>query len=258
MEKYKEIFDLILETIIQNSTYPRETVLARFERFKHFDFESFDDHYLYQVLAYIPFYAGMKSKTVTNKIGTIKGYFSDYKAVARYTSSDINEIITDPKMIRHPAKIGAAIINAKKVESIVHLHGSFKAYLGSLHFNRSQEDLEKAATTLMQTFSYLGPATVHHFLTDIGAKTIKPDRVILRVFSRLKLIEDVSQIDKARRVSNLFVEATGYSHRYVDIVIVKLGHVEDDIDLGLPQGICLENGPRCNKCLVVRHCFYKH
>jgi DNA-3-methyladenine glycosylase I len=258
MKKYKEIFDHILETIIQNSAYPRETVHGRFERFKHFDFESFDDYYLYQVLAYIPFYAGMKSKTVTNKIDAIKGYFSDYKAVARYTSSDINKIMTDPKMIRHPVKIGAAIINAKKVEDIVQRHGSFKAYLESLHFNRSQKDLENAATTLMQKFSYLGPATVHHFLMEIGAKTIKPDRVIMRVFSRLKLIGDVSQTDEARRVSNLFVEATGDSHRYVDIVIVKLGHVEDDLDLGLPQGICLENGPRCNQCLVIKHCFYKH
>lgn len=258
MEKYKEIFDLILETIIRNSTYPRETVLSRFERFKHFDFESFDDHYLYQVLAYIPFYAGMRSKTVTNKINTIKRYFSDYETVARYTSADINRIMMDPKMIRHPVKIGAAIINAKTVESIVQRHGSFKAYLGSLHFNRSQEDLEKAAVTLMQTFSYLGPATVHHFLTDIGAKTIKPDRVIMRVFSRLKLIGNISQMDEARRVSNLFVHTTGYSHRYVDIVIAKLGHIEDDIDLGLRQGICLENGPRCNKCLVAKHCFYKH
>ncbi len=52
MGKHKEIFDLILETIIRNSNYSRETVLGRFERFKHFDFEIFDDKYLYQVLAY--------------------------------------------------------------------------------------------------------------------------------------------------------------------------------------------------------------
>jgi hypothetical protein len=31
MEKYKEIFDLILETIIQNSRYSREKVLSRFD-----------------------------------------------------------------------------------------------------------------------------------------------------------------------------------------------------------------------------------
>ena len=257
MGKYKDIFDLTLETIIKNSNYSRETVLSRFERFKHFDFDAFDDNYLYQVLAYIPFYAGMKSKTVTSKIDTIKGYFPDYKTVARYDESDFNKILTDPKMIRHPVKIRSAISNAKIVEAITKRHGSFKSYLGSLNFNRSPEDLEKAATILRNTFSYMGEATVHHFLTDIGAKTIKPDRVIMRVLSRLQLVRNENCLDDARQVCNKFAEETGYSHRYVDIVMVKFGHIEDDMDIGLPKGICLENEPGCTKCLVLKYCFYK-
>lgn len=257
MEKYKEIFALILETIIHNSTYPRERVLSRFDRFKHFDFESFDDRYLYQALAYIPFYAGMKSKTVTNKVETIKAYFSDYESVARYDETDVRRMLADPKMLRHPGKIKAAMTNAKTVAALAKRHRSFKNYMQSLNFNRSQEDLEKAATTLKKTFSYLGDATVHHFLTEIGAKTIKPDRVIMRLLTRLKLVPHEGELDMARLVCNRFVEATGYSHRYVDIVMVKLGHVEDDIDIGLSQGVCLENAPKCSECLVIKHCFYR-
>lgn len=257
VKNYNELFGLIIETIIRNSNYSREMVLSKFDRFKHFDFETFDDQYLYQVLAYIPFYAGMKARTVTNKIDTIKGYFPDYKTVTRYDDFFIKKILSDTHMIRHPAKIKAAIANAKTVEVIAKQYGSFKKYLRSLNFNRSPEDLEKAADNLKNTFSYLGEATVHHFLTDIGAKTIKPDRVIMRVFSRLRLVENESCLEEARQVCNRFVEETGYSHRYIDIVIVKLGHIEDDLDIGLLQGICLEKEPNCSKCLLVSHCYYK-
>ena len=75
----KRIFDLALDTLIQNSNYPREKVLNRLDNFKNLNFELFDDRYLYQVLAYIPFYAGMKAKTVSGKIDIIKSYFSDYE-----------------------------------------------------------------------------------------------------------------------------------------------------------------------------------
>lgn len=257
MNNYKKIFDLALDTIIQNSVYSRDKVLSRFDRFQHFDFEAFDDQYLYQVLAYIPFYAGMKSKTVTSKIDTIKSYFPNYESVAAYDEPFIKRIMSDQKMIKHEGKIRAAVTNARKVKELVTRHGSFKKYLTSLNFNRSTDDLERAATILRKTFSYMGEVTVHHFLTDIGAKTIKPDRVIMRVFSRLKLVENESCIDPARMVCNRFVEETGLSHRYIDIVLVKLGHVEDDLDIGLKQGICLETSPSCSKCLLRPNCYYQ-
>lgn len=257
MDDYKKIFNLALDTIIQNSVYSREKVLSRFDRFKKFDFEAFDDQYLYQVLAYIPFYAGMKSKTVTSKIDTIKSYFPNYESVAAYNKPFINKIMSDSKMIKHEAKIRAAVTNARTVKELVNRHGSFKKYLTSLNFNRSTEDLERAATILRKTFAYMGEVTIHHFLTDIGAKTIKPDRVIMRVFTRLKLVENKNCIDTAQKVCNRFVEETGLSHRYIDIVLAKLGQIEDDLDIGLNQGICLETSPSCIKCLLRPNCYYK-
>lgn len=257
MTDYKAIFTAVLETIIKNSTYPREKVLSRFEPFKHFDFESFDDRYLYQVLAYIPFFAGMKAMTVARKIPTIKEYFPDYETVAGYDEAKIQQMLSDPKMLRHPGKVRAGVANAITVAKLVGQHGSFKDYLRSLNFNRSQADLEKAAKTLINTFSYMGEATAHHFLTDIGAKTIKPDRVIMRILTRLKMVPNENALDEARLVCNRFVEATGNCHRYVDIVMVKLGHIEDDLDIGLPHGICLEHAPHCHRCLVRPYCFYQ-
>jgi len=257
MGKYKKVFDSALDTIIQNSTYSKDKVLSRFERFKHFDFDSFDDKYLYQSLAYIPFYAGMKAKTVSSKIDTIIKYFPNYESVADYDESFIDKIMSDPKMIKHEGKVRAAIRNARTVNKLVSIHGSFKGYLTTLHFNRSSEDLERAANILRKTFDYMGEVTIHHFLTDIGAKTIKPDRAIMRVLTRLKLVDNIHMIDEARNICNCIVEDTGFSHRYIDIVLVNLGQVEDSIDIGLPHGICLENSPSCSKCLLSSICYYK-
>lgn len=160
-------------------------------------------------------------------------------------------------MIRHEGKTRAAIKNAVTVGALVARHGSFKNYLVSLNFNRSADDLENAAVILQKTFAYMGGVTVHHFLTDMCARTVKPDRVIMRVLNRLKLVENKNCIDAARKVCNRFVEETGLSHRYIDIVLVKLGHLEDDLDIGLNSGICLETAPVCSKCLLRPHCFYK-
>jgi DNA-3-methyladenine glycosylase I len=198
----------------------------------------------------------MKAMTVARKIPAIKAYFPDYESVSRYDDAKIQQILGDPNMLRHPGKIRAGVANAQTVARLVKQSGSFKNYLRSLNFNRSQADLEKAAKTLINTFAYMGEATAHHFLTDIGAKTIKPDRVIMRILTRLRLVPHENALDEARLVCNRFVEATGYCHRYVDIVMVKLGHIEDDLDIGLPHGICLEHAPYCSCCLVRPYCYY--
>ena len=257
MSLYREIFEGALETIITNSRYSRETVLSRFEPFNHFNFEKLDEKRLYQILAWIPFFANVKSTIVAAKNNTIFACFPDYITVARYGADDLERICDALSSIRHHRrKIEAAFANAKTVERLVSKHGSFKAFLRSLNFNRSEQDLERAAKILSGMFNYLGPVTVHHFLTEIGANTIKPDLVIMREFTRLGLVKDETCIDEARHVCNHIAEETGLSHRYVDIVLVKLGHMGDDLDIGLTKGICLERNPQCNQCRLLKYCTY--
>ena len=239
MLNYSEMFNLIRETIIKNSKYSKEIVLERFKRFEEFNFEEFDETYLFQVLSYVPFYSGFKAKTVTDRIETIKHYFSDYRRVADYDDDMIDKIMNDPKMIKNKAKINAVVYNAKKVVWLADKYGSFKNYLTQLKFNESERNLEKAAQGLQNTFKMLGEVTSHHFLTDIGAKTIKPDRVIMRILTRLNLVSGLQAFDEAREVCNSIVVETGFSHRYVDIVMVKMGHEDDDLDTGIGHGICL-------------------
>ncbi|MDD3270164.1 MAG: hypothetical protein PHX14_12670, partial [Syntrophomonadaceae bacterium] len=81
--------------------------------------------------------------------------------------------------------------------------------------------------------------------------------VIMRVLTRLNLVEDELCFEAARNICNKIVEETGYSHRYVDIVIVKFGHRKDDMDTGIVNGICLEDIPKCIKCLLTEHCHFE-
>lgn len=257
MSNYKEIFDSILSTIINNSRYPKEVVLSRFKRFMKFNFDDFDEEYLYSVLAYVPFYAGMDSKIVTDKRGRILEYFNDYRIVANYNDEMVSIMLSDPNMIKHEGKIRANIYNAGRVVELSKKYGSFKNYLISLNFNKDANSLEIAAAKLQNEFKWLGDVTVHHFLTDIGANTIKPDRVIMRVLTRLNLIGGENNFEQARNVCNDFVLETGYSHRYIDIVMVKFGHRKDDMDTGIIDGICLEDNPKCNLCSVKKYCSYQ-
>jgi|GEM_PF-853020 len=256
MSQLADIFNAVRETLIRNSHYSREQVLNRLERWNHINFSDFDDRALYAVLAYIPFYSGMKAKTVTEKLPAIQKYFPDYDTVAAYDEGMIQRIMSDPEMVRNADKIRATISNARKAQELARCYGSFKDYLASFDFDDSERKLEQTAHTLQRTFAYLGPATVHHFLTDIGAKTIKPDRVIMRVLYRLGLVPNVQALDEARRICGAMAEETSFSHRYVDMVLVKFGHVVDDIDLGIGTGICLEANPQCQRCLVQTHCRY--
>lgn len=95
-------------------------------------------------------------------------------------------------------------------------------------------------------FSYLGGITVYHFLTDIGLKVLKPDRVICRIFKRLGLIENENQLLKTVIHGRKMAEQTQLDIGYIDIVLVAYGQEQSEA-FGIDKGICLSK-PRCEYC----------
>src|SRR5690606_16062988 len=136
---------------------------------------------------------------------------------------EIAEIVEDKKMIRNERKIRACIENAKTFKEIITKFGSFQNYLNHFEANKSFENLILLKEELEHRFEYLGCITVYHFLTDLGFNVLKPDRVIMRIFKRLGLIEHENQFLKAVIQGRKFSEATGYPIRYIDITFVKYG-----------------------------------
>lgn len=85
-------------------------------------------------------------------------------------------------------------------------------------------------------------------------QVLKPDRVIMRMFQRLGLIENSGQLLKSVIVGRKLAEANELPIRYIDIVQVAYGQSQST-QFEIDKGICL-NKPRCEICRVSSMCNY--
>jgi DNA-3-methyladenine glycosylase I len=261
MKDYKTIFDNVESTIVNEGsrTLPTARILENLEKYKRVGDRPFSDADYYWALVRVVFYAGFKAATVDARINSIRQHFPDYEAVAGYDNSKIDEILSDPDMIKHEGKVRACVNNARTFKSIISSYGSFQRYIESFGAKDSFENLMRLRKELKQQFDYLSKITAYHFLTIIGMPVLKPDRVIRRIFHRLGFIEsdDESEGNLLKTVlqGHKFAQATGHPLRYVDIVFVAYGQMKFE-NFGLNKGICLQENPRCTVCGVRDYCDY--
>jgi len=256
MTNYKNIFDKAEKSLREYSKLSEDTFEQHFGRFKGFGNKSRTDRKYFEMLVLIIFYSGFKASTIESKEHVILNHLADCNAVGQYSDQDMTRILSDPEMIRNRRKIEACISNAKVFNAIVTDHGSFRKYLDSFHADDSFENLLLLKEELEYRFEYLGGTTVYHFLTDLGYNVLKPDRVILRIFKRLGLIENEKQLLKTVIIGRKFAKATGHPIRYIDIIFVKYGQQGGSEYFGLQNGICLEKNPDCSSCGMIENCGY--
>lgn len=246
--QYKDVFKKIEETLMREGAreLSMEKIQEQLKQYKEITFNYRSDAEYYKLMVLVVFYSGFKAQTVTSKRNIILGHFSDWKNVANYTEEDVQRIMSDPQMISNENKIRACINNAQAINQIVNQFESVHQYINGFNPNDSAENLLLLKEDLESRFSYLGKITVYHFMTDIGLNVLKPDRVICRIFKRLGLIDNENQLLSTVLQGRKFQQHTGYSIRYIDIVLVAYGQVEFS-DLGIKKGICLTQ-PRCEIC----------
>ncbi len=257
MKDYKTIFEKVESALVRagSQNLSADKIRANLAEFKHLEGKIFSDADYYWILVYVVFYAGFRAATVNAKLGVIRKHFPDYGTVAGYDESKVDEILSDPGMIRNRRKVEACIENAKVFKSIISEYGSFQAYIDSFAPTTSFENLMLLKEELEYRFKGLGRITTYHVLTDIGLPVLKPDRVICRIFQRLGFIESDEQLLKTVIQGRKFAQATGHPIRYIDIVFVAYGQVESK-EFGLASGICLEQNPLCSICGVTDYCNY--
>jgi DNA-3-methyladenine glycosylase I len=180
--------------------------------------------------------------------------------VADYDEAKLKQILADPDMIKFEDKAKANIQNAREFKKIIKHFGSFHDFVGSFNAQGSSGNWVKLKDDLRGRFARMGLITPYHFMMDIGLPVMKPDRVVARIFYRLRLIprEKIkydSDAEAVVRQGEQFATATGHPIRYIDIVFVCYGQVRS-IDIGLAQGICLGDKPRCKVCKVTNDCNY--
>lgn len=260
MKDYKSIFELIESSLMSEGSkhLPLETIRTNLGWFKQLEGKRFSDEEYYRILVDVIFYSGFRAATVNSKIDIIHGHFPKYEIVANYEENEINKILADKGMIKNRRKIVACIENAKTIRSIVQKHGSFQVYIESFNPRESFENLLGLKEDLENSFLGLGKITSYHFLTDIGLRVLKPDRVICRIFERLDLIKNRNKYLEAIIQGRKFAEATGHPIRYIDIVFVAFGQVQSK-EFGIERGICLETNPACHLCQAKNFCnYYSH
>lgn len=256
MYEYEKVFRAFENGLLNygSEKKPRDEIQAQIDKFKTFEARTLSDKQYFEILVFVAFYSGFKAATVTSKSKVIRKHFPNWEIVADYNSEDIDRILNDPHMIKNRSKITACVNNARTIKKLVEKYGSFKNYLDSFDALSSFENLILLKEELEAKFSYLGGITVYHFLTDIGMPVLKPDRVICRIFERLGLIENSSQLLKTVIQGRKFSEATKLPIRYIDIVFVAYGQAQSK-EFGIDKGICLKN-PRCDLCEVRKYCHY--
>lgn len=251
-EKLCRIFQRTKETLVKNSKYTSVEFDKEFDSYKHYQNKNMEDNDYYKILVDIIFYSGFKASTVDKYLDTIHAYFSDYKVAMNYSDEQAEQIKNDSKMIKNKAKIYACIKNAIKIAEIVKEHKSVAKYIKSFEPEKSDEGLIKLKKSLERDFSFLGGVTSYHFMTDIGLNVLKPDRVISRIFYRLGLIKDENDLFETVKVGRAFSVATGLPVRYIDIIFVTYGQLNQE----KIECICSEKNPKCKICGIIEDCKY--
>jgi len=257
MKEYKTIFERIETALLEEGSknLPKEKIQEELNQFKHFDGRTYSNDEYFSKLVEVIFYSGFRAATVTAKLDIIHAHFPNFEIVAKYSLPEIENIMTDSRMICNRHKIGACVDNAKVFQEILSIYGSFQEYVESFDALASFENLMLLKEELEYKFVGIGKITTYHYLTAIGMPVLKPDRVICRIFKRLGLIENEQQRLKTVIQGRKFSQATGLPIRYIDIVLVAYGQVQS-IEFGIERGICLEKNPLCNLCSVKEFCNY--
>ena len=123
-----------------------------------------DNGYLEQMTKAI-FQAGFSWKVVHNKWPNFRRAFHDFDIgkVAAYDDRDLDRLISDEGIVRNGRKIAATIDNARKLQRIIHEHGSVHSYLRSMDawpYAQRREEISKR-------FKGIGPTGVFTFLWSV-------------------------------------------------------------------------------------------
>lgn len=154
----------------------------------------------------------------------------------------------NPQIIHNKRKMRDCIVNAGNIKKMSEKFGSFGEFL-----NKNQKTPTILKGELMK-FGSIGPAVVLDYLKNIGMDFIKPDVHILRVFSRLGLIDSEVSFYPAINAAESFKLATAERLSVIDAVFWMYGSGGDG---HLIKAMCRKNNPLCNECPLTGFCMIK-
>jgi 3-methyladenine DNA glycosylase Tag len=212
------------------------------------------DSYLFGKLVACMFVGRFSAITVDKKITAMRKAFYNFDTskIADMDERQIQEIIWNPDVIRHPGKIRAVVENAREIQSLKKEYGTFADFIKSF-----ENDADKLAPVLQDRFKWLGPATSLDFVKDIGIDAVKPDVHVIRILGRLGLISGTESTPVTRRevgeVVKMMSEELGIKMALIDGVIWFYG--ADRKGHETTKAIC-GSKPLCGECYLQEYCDY--
>lgn len=147
--------------------------------------EIHDDIELFERLTLESMQAGLSWLTILKKRDSIRQAFDafDYSKIALYKQQKIDQLLANPKIIRHELKIKATITNAQAYLRIQEEYGSFNQFIWSFtqfkpiknHWITIEEvpsftelSIRISQELKKKGFKFLGKTTVYAFMQAIG------------------------------------------------------------------------------------------
>jgi DNA-3-methyladenine glycosylase I len=144
-----------------------------------------DDRRLFEFLVLEGAQAGLSWETILKKREGYRRAFAgfDPKVVAAFDGDDVERLAADPEIVRHRAKIAAAVGNARAFLAVVDEFGSFDAYVWSFvggiarqnawrHLGdvpaQTPESIALSRDLAARGFKFVGPTIVYAFMQAVG------------------------------------------------------------------------------------------
>lgn len=140
-----------------------------------------EENILYEMFILETFQAGLSWECILNKRKEFKLAFDDFdvEKVSSYGEDKINELLSNPKIIRNKLKIVASINNSKIFKTIQKEFSSFDNYIW--HFSDNKviyEPYTKQTTSLLSDtiskdlkkrgMKFVGSTTIYSYLQAVG------------------------------------------------------------------------------------------
>ena len=146
---------------------------------------SHDDRYIFEMLILEGFQAGLSWNTILQKRENFRKAFDnfDYKKIAEYDETKLNELLQNQGIIRNRLKINSTVTNALAFMKIQEEFGSFAKYIWNFTDNKRiinnwKELSEVPATSVLSDkiskdlkkrgFKFVGSTIIYSFLQAIG------------------------------------------------------------------------------------------
>jgi len=221
----EKFFDLHCD-LVRSGRASEEELVDMHRQYESPKRHTISDDAFYQTLVKTIFYSGFRPSVIERYMPAVFKYFDDFRKVVHYDDKTLEEMRSDPNMIKNKSKIKACYDNAWVLLELTNRFGSAQNFLDHYRdfFDKHNSyALLQLYDELQQNFYFLGEMTTLNFMADLGFEVFRPTRDAMRAFKRLGFITYEWDYLEAVYVGRGISAATKLPLEYVVKVLQEFG-----------------------------------